>query len=109
MSEERTTFNRGAVRQELSEALLALQKCEQKTRSGAYDEDGPLAVAVDFQQVLMHLCLAWHFKDMTHEAIRALTQEEFDRLAKAVPNFGFDLKLMSGIDPEVETGTKNNP
>lgn len=108
MSEERTTFNRGAVRQELSEALLALQKCEQKTQSGAYDEDGPLAVAVDFQQVLMHLCLAWHFKDMTHEEIRALTQEEFDRLASTVPNLGFSLKLMSGINPEAPTNTSGN-
>ena len=98
MNEKETTFNRSAVRQELSEALLALQKCEHKTKVGAYDDDGPLAIAVDFQQVLVHLCLAWHFKDMTHEQIRGLTQEEFNRLANTVPNFGFALKIMSGID-----------
>jgi hypothetical protein len=102
MSDDRLTFNRGAVRQQLSEALVALQQCEHKTQLGAYDEDGPIAIAVDFQQVLIHLCLAWHFKGMTHEAIRALTQEQFDRLANSVPNFGFALKLMPGIDPEAE-------
>lgn len=98
-------FNREAVRQELSEALLALQKCEEKTESGAYDEDRPLVIAVDFQRVLTHLCLAWHFKDMTHEAIKGLTHEQFDRLANTVPNFGFSLKLLSGIDP---VPTKSN-
>jgi hypothetical protein len=101
MSKTIKSFNRGAVRQELSEALLALQKCEQKTQSGAYD-DAPLPIAVDFQQVLIHLCLAWHFKDMTHEEIQALTQEKFNSLSNTVPNFGFSLRLMSGIDPEVE-------
>jgi hypothetical protein len=108
MSEEKIAFNRGAVRQELSEALLALQRSEQKTQSGAYDGDPPLAIAVDFHQVLTHLCLAWHFKEMTHEQIRTLTQEEFDRLANTIPNFGFRLKLMSGIDSEDIARTLNS-
>ena len=103
-----TKFNRQAVRKQLGEALLALQKCQQKTETGAYDADGPLAIAADFQHVLLHLCLAWHFKDMTHEQIQALTQQEFDHLAQTVPNFGFQLKLMSGIDPEGLTDAHGN-
>jgi hypothetical protein len=100
MSELQKTFNRAAVCLELSEALLTLQRCHEKAKTGAYDEEAPLVMAIDFQQILMHLCLAWHSKQMTNEEIKALPQQEFERLANTVPNFGFGLTLMPGIDPE---------
>lgn len=100
MSEKQLSLNQEAVRQELSEALLALQKCQRKNEAGDYNDNGPLAIAVDFQQVLLHLCLAWHFKGMSHDEIRNLTQQEFDSLANTVPNFGFMLKLLPGIDAD---------
>src|SRR5262245_52466850 len=103
MNEEHTTLDRRAVRQELNQARLALQKCEQKTQSGADDEDGPLAMVVDFQQLLMHLCFSWHFKHLTHEQIRALTQESFDRLANTVSKS--PLLSETGVPPEA---TKRN-
>jgi hypothetical protein len=95
-------FNRTAVKRQLSGAKVALDECIHKVNSGNYDEEATLTMAIDFEQVLYHLCLAWHFKHMTDEERGSLSQEEFNRLSKTVPNFGFELKLMSGIDPEVE-------
>jgi hypothetical protein len=103
------TFNRAAVERQLSGAQVALDECIQKVKTGGYDNEAPLVMAIDFEQVLYHLCLAWHFKHMTDEQRENLSQEEFKRLSNTVPNFGFELKLMSGIDPEVKTGTKENP
>ena len=103
MSEAEKKFNRAAVTLQLSEAKLALDAALEKAKVGQYDEEAPLVMAIDFEQVLYKLCLAWHFKHKTHEEIKALTQEEFDRLSNTVPNFGFSLKLMSGIDSEAPT------
>jgi hypothetical protein len=102
------TFNRSAVERQLSGASVALDECIQKLKAGEYDAEAPLVMAIDFEQVLYHLCLAWHFKGMTNEQRDRLSQEDFKRLSNTVPNFGFELKLMSGIDSEVETGTKEN-
>jgi len=93
-------FNRVAVALQLSGAKVALDECIQKVNSGDFDDEAPLVMAVDFEQVLYHLCLAWHFKNMTDEERAGLSQEEFKRLSNTVPNFGFELKLMPGIDPE---------
>lgn len=103
------TFNRAAVERQLSGAKVALDECMEKLKAGNYDDEAPLVMAIDFEQVLYHLCLAWHFKNMTDEERAALSQEDYKRLSNTVPNFGFELKLMSGIDSEVETGTKGNP
>ena len=109
MSETEKKFNRAAVELQLSEAKLALDAALEKTKAGQYDEEAPLVMAIDFEQVLYKLCLAWHFKHMTPEGIEALPQKEFDRLSNTVPNFGFELKLMSGIDLEPPTDASGSP
>jgi hypothetical protein len=103
------TFNREAVERQLSGAKVALDECIQKVKAGDYDDEAPLVMAVDFEQVLYHLCLAWHFKHMTDEQRESLSQEEFKRLSNTVPNFGFELKLMPGIDTEAPTNASGNP
>lgn len=102
-------FNRAAVALQLSEAKLALDAALEKVKAGAYDDESPVVIAIDFEHVLYKLCLAWHFKSMTDEELNKLSQDEFTRLSNTVPNFGFELKLMSGIAPEVERGAKENP
>lgn len=97
------TFNRAAVERQLSGAKVALDECIEKLTCGDYDDEVPLVIAIDFEQILYHLCLAWHFKGMTDEQRERLSEEDFKRLSNTVPNFGFELKLMSGIDPEVPT------
>jgi hypothetical protein len=106
MSEQK--FNRTAVALQLTAAKVALDECIRKVNAGDFDDEAPLVMAVDFEQVLYHLCLAWHFKSMTAEERAALSQEDYKRLSNTVPNFGFELKLMSGIDPEAWTGSKEN-
>ena len=103
------TFNRSAVERQLSGASVALDECVQKLKAGEYDAEAPLVMATDLEQVLYHLCLAWHVKNLTDEERAALSQEDYKRLSNTVPNFGFELKLMSGIDPEAEAGAKENP
>ncbi len=93
-------FNRAAAERQLSGAQVALENCISKLNSGRYDNESPLVIAIDFEQVLYHLCLAWHFKDMTDEERDKLSESEFIRLSNTVPNFGFELKLMVGIDPD---------
>lgn len=97
-------FNRAAVALQLSEAKLALETALEKAKVGIYDDASPVVVAIDFQHVLYKLCLAWHLKNMTDEELNKLPHEDFERLSNTVPNFGFELKLMPGIDSEVETG-----
>ena len=95
------TFNRAAVERQLSGAKVALDECVEKLKAGEYDDGAPLVMAVDFEQVLYRLCLAWHFKNMTDEERAALSQEDYKKLSNTVPNFGFELNLMSGIDSEM--------
>jgi hypothetical protein len=102
-------FNRAAVALQLSEAKLALETALERTKSGAYDNESPVVMAIDFQHVLYKLCLAWHFKHMTDEELSRQSQEEFERLSNTVPNFGFELTLMAGIDPEVPTQADEGP
>ena len=92
-------FNRAAVELQLSEAMLALASALEKTKQGKYDQEAPLVMAIDFEQVLYKLCLAWHFKNMSNDQIHTLSEAEFKRLSNTIPNFGFELRLMSGIDP----------
>ena len=106
MSENK--FNRAAVALQLSEAKLALEAALEKVKAGTYDDESPVVVAIDFQHVLYKLCLAWHFKNMSDEELNKLPHEEFERLSNTVPNFGFELKLMPGIDSEMGTGAKDN-
>lgn len=93
------SINRAATLLQLSEARLAIDAVLEKTKDGRYDDEAPLVVAVDFEQVLYKLCLAWHFMRMSDDEIGNLTNDEFRRLSNMVPNFGFELELMSGIDP----------
>jgi len=102
-------FNRAAVAMQLSGARVALDECIRKVNAGDFDDEAPLVMAIDFEQVLYNLCLAWHVKNMTDEERAALSQEDYKRLSNTVPNFGFELMLMSGIEPEMETGAEENP
>jgi len=102
-------FNRAAVALQLSEAKLALDAALEKAKSGAYDDESPVVIAIDFEHVLYKLCLAWHFKNMTDEELNRLSQDEFKRLSNTVPNFGFELKLMPGIDSEDLTNASGKP
>jgi hypothetical protein len=96
-------FNRTAVALQLSEAKLALDAISNKVTSGAYARESPVVMAIDFQHVLNTICLAWHFKYMTDEELAKLPNKEFERLGNIVPNFGFNLKIMAGIEPKLPT------
>ena len=94
-------LNKSAVERQLSGARVALDECISKLNTGDYDDEAPLVMAVDFEQVLYHICLAWHFKHMTDDERASLSEEEFKRLSNTVPNFGFELNLRekgSGIN-----------
>lgn len=96
----KNVFNRAAVLLQLSEAKLALDAAIEKAKSGDYDDESPVVMAIDFEHVLYKLCLAWHFKHLTDDELNKLSHEEFERLSKTVPNFGFELRLLPGIEPE---------
>jgi hypothetical protein len=106
MKRTQNTFNRNAVALQAAEAKLALNTILQKAQSGEYDDEAPLVIAIDFEQVLYKLCLAWHFKRLSDQEIEALPEDEFIRLSNTVPNFGFSLRLLSGIDLQADSGSE---
>jgi len=106
MSEKK--FNRPVVERQLSGAKVALEECLRKVKSGEFDHEVPLVMAVDFEQVLYHLCLAWHLKHMSDQERAGLSEEELERLSNTVPNFGFELRLMTGIDAETQPNEGGN-
>lgn len=90
-------LNRAAIASQLSEARIAIDAALQKVKQGAYDDEAPAVMAIEFGEVLAHVCLAWHCKNMSDDEVMRQTAEEHERLSNTVPNFGFGLTLMPSI------------
>jgi hypothetical protein len=80
-------MNTDIIHFELNEASIHLANLVTEIRDGTIEPDNTPALAIDLAHIMDHLCLAWNCKDMTHEQMDALTQEEFEQLCNTVPNF----------------------
>ena len=80
-------MNTDHVSFQLGEALLHLQLLVSELREGRVQEDDTPALAVDLGHILDHICIAWNARNMSPEAVAALSQDEFERLTDTVPNF----------------------
>ena len=50
----------------------------------------------DLAHVFEHLCTAWHFRKLSEEEIRLLTDTSFEEFATSIPNLEFMFHL---VDP----------
>ena len=104
-------INSAAMALHLTGAKVAIDEILEKLQSSSYDNDPDSVIAVDFENALYKLCLAWHFRHMADDEIRVLTAREYDRLSRMVPNLGFELELMDGLtsDGSIEEESPSSP
>jgi len=81
------------MRFQLLEAKTELDSLINTIDSGNLTECDDLRLALEFQQVFEHLCLAWHCRYKSASEINALSQEEFESLSKKVPNFACNFHM----------------
>jgi hypothetical protein len=84
---------------ELREAQAHLGALIRKLSSEASIEgDDDLSISIDIEHVINHICFAWHCRNLSAEEIGAISQEKFEEYTTSIPNFGFDLKMLNGLD-----------
>ena len=81
---------------DLSEAALHLQELVAEIRSGKIQDRDDPAVEVVLGHVLDHICYAWNARELSGDEKFKLSQEEYEDMASAVPNFQLNRRLMEG-------------
>ena len=101
MSNQNNTLNRYAVAFQLNEALEAIRSTLGDTEG---DKDENPAIWTDLAEILSHLCLAWHRKQIGSDEVMKENQEEFELKAVSVPNWGkrFRLVEMAASHPAID-------
>jgi hypothetical protein len=96
------SINRDTVAFQLNEALEAIESTLKYIASG---EDANPASWVFLAEILGHLCLAWHRKQIGPDEVMKESQEEFELKIVSVPNWGDHFRLVDitashpAIDP----------
>lgn len=80
-------MNHARIHFQLLEAKVDLNCLIDIVDKGNLTEYDDLSLALGFQQILEHMCLAWHYRYMSNSDISSMSQEEFDLLSSKVPNF----------------------
>ncbi len=83
---------------ELNEAQVHIQSLIGRLRASPIQEDEDFALSIDFGHILEHLNRAWHYRRMSEQEVDRLLQENFEECGKSIPNFGFEMRLLSGLD-----------
>ena len=81
-------MNVGHVEFELTEALMHLQALVTQFREDRVQPDASPGLAVELGHLLDHICFAWNGRDLLPEDFPVLPQEDYERMANTVPNFG---------------------
>lgn len=93
-------INKAYVCADLEEAADSIKSLSEKVKSGELDGDGSIALAVHFQHIINHLCLAWHEKWLREEQMRDFIETKAPVWENAVPDWGFNLTIVD-IEDEV--------
>lgn len=94
-------FNRNAAVWELNELAVHVKEVIAEIENGDYDEDGELSYSLGLEHLMDHLVRAWHYGQMTDGQINSLTQEEFGRLTRAIPQLNVSHRLVGPSDDVV--------
>lgn len=81
------------VRQTLGEADVHLRDIIARIDQKKMETDDEATLAVELGQVLDHLCLAWHCREMTPKQKAGLETSEYIRLSNEVPDFGGERRI----------------
>jgi hypothetical protein len=102
MYNQAATINRNTVAFQLNEAIEAIE-----STLGDIAEDTDPAIWVCLADILGHLCLAWHRKQIGPDEVMKESQEEFELKKVSVPNWGMHFQLVEitashpAIDPRL--------
>jgi len=92
-------MNKTSLLWELREARLLLDSLIVKIDAkSSVDDDEDFAISIDIEHILNHICSGWHYRKLPIEKVHSISQDEYERYATSVPNFGFNLKLLDGLD-----------
>jgi hypothetical protein len=91
-------FNKAAIHLQLSEAKIALDDLIKKVEQGKFDEGDDVLIAIDLEDILSHLCLAWHFRCRNDSELQRLSQETYEVLSYSIPKWHEDLRLLNDLD-----------
>lgn len=83
---------------ELEEARVHLQSLIERLSGKSVQEDEDFALSIDFGHIIEHINLAWHYRRMSNREADQLSQNSFEKYSKAIPNFGYEMKLLNGLD-----------
>jgi hypothetical protein len=92
------TINREALVFNLLQARGEIDIFVKECRAGKYDGSSPLVVAQRFAVVMNYLCNAWHHRTLTGEAIKQLSQEDYEKYSTLIPNFCFKFRFDEAFD-----------
>jgi hypothetical protein len=85
---------------QLMEARVHLDALVSKLEVSPIWDDEDFGLSIYFQHILEHVVLAWHFRRKSDEEAAQLSQDEFNKLCSSIPNFGYALHLLDGLDAE---------
>ena len=57
------------------------------------------------QHIIEHICVSWHVRSLTPDAVANLTFDEFDRMSSAIPNLSGQFVLLDSA--ELEMGSRD--
>jgi hypothetical protein len=96
-------MNNELMLMQLEEMQFHLEAFIKQLKSGPMADDEEVSVIVDFGHILEHMNLAWHYRKMSLEDWAAQSQDRFEELCDAIPNY-FNFKLVGPF----EIGKNNN-
>lgn len=79
MDVQATLFELSAMREHLDALIRGIE-------SGDVGEDDFGAFQIQIEHLLDHLCFAWNARELSGKQRAKLSQEEFERLIRVVPN-----------------------
>ncbi len=91
-------MNRNRAIFQLGELISHADDVIEEIREGRYDEDGDICYQVAINHLMDHLMLAWHYAVMSDEDIDQMTQEQFEKLSTAIPQFEVNHQLVQPYD-----------
>jgi hypothetical protein len=91
-------MNREQAIFQLDNLCVHVQDVIKQIEQGRYEEQGDLSFEVDIAHLLDHLAMAWHYARMSDQQIDSISQADFERLTRSVPDLMPGRKIVNPYD-----------
>lgn len=94
MNTEQRHINKPLMLGCINDAIRELEKISTDITYENYDDASDLVIGLAFNKSISQICLAWHLRYVTNEALRSMDDVSYKQLSMKVPCFDPDNKFV---------------